>query len=101
MPRCLRFICLGLLFASGVFAADSSEDQGGIAKLFQPSNSPLVTFRILFLTGAADDPSGKEGLASLTAAMMAKGGTRKQAYKEIVRRCIPWPLPSIGKWTRK
>src|SRR5262249_20223636 len=32
-----------------------------------PNRSPLVSFRILFMTGSAYDPAGKEGLASLTA----------------------------------
>ncbi|HEY9403225.1 MAG TPA: hypothetical protein VIQ24_11065, partial [Pyrinomonadaceae bacterium] len=26
-----------------------------------PNRSPLITFRILFMTGSADDPAGKEG----------------------------------------
>ena len=38
-----------------------------------PNRSPLVSFRILFMTGSAVDPKGKEGLASLTAAMLAEG----------------------------
>src|SRR5262249_49508471 len=37
--------------------------------LLQPGTSPLVTFRILFTTGSAFDPPGKEGLAALTASM--------------------------------
>lgn len=54
-----------------------------------PNRSPLVSFRILFMTGAADDPNGKEGLASLTAAMLAEGGTRTKAYAEITDAMYP------------
>ncbi|HVG29551.1 MAG TPA: hypothetical protein VM864_07610, partial [Pyrinomonadaceae bacterium] len=36
-----------------------------------PTSSPLVTFRILFMTGSAADPAGKEGLANLTASMLS------------------------------
>src|SRR6202008_3551310 len=36
------------------------------ASVLQPGTSPLVTFRILFMTGSAFDPARKEGVASLT-----------------------------------
>jgi zinc protease len=54
-----------------------------------PSRSPLVTFRILFMTGSADDPAGKEGVASLTAAMLAEGGSRVMSYEQIVEAMYP------------
>ena len=57
--------------------------------VFQPSQSPIVSFRIQFLTGAIDDPKGKEGLANLTAAMLANGGSRKLTYDEIVEQFYP------------
>jgi zinc protease len=54
-----------------------------------PNRSPLVTFRILFMTGAADDPAGKEGLASLTASLVSGGGTRELAYEKIQEAFYP------------
>jgi hypothetical protein len=33
------------------------------ASVVQPGTSPLIVFRILFTTGSASDPAGKEGLA--------------------------------------
>jgi zinc protease len=60
-----------------------------IADVLQPSRSPLVTFRILFNTGAASDPAGKEGVASLTAAMLAEGGSRSMSYDQIVEAMYP------------
>nr|MBA3634531.1 insulinase family protein [Acidobacteriota bacterium] len=48
-----------------------------------------VSFRIQFLTGAVDDPDGKEGLANLTAAMLATGGSKKLTYDEIVAQFYP------------
>jgi zinc protease len=60
-----------------------------IADVLQPSHSPLVTFRILFNTGAASDPKGKEGVASLTAAMLAEGGSRAMSYDQIVEAMYP------------
>ena len=57
--------------------------------VFQPGKSPVVSFRIQFLTGAIDDPNGKEGLANLTAAMLANGGSKKLTYDEIVEQFYP------------
>src|SRR5215475_6528950 len=57
--------------------------------VFLPGTSPLVTFRILFMTGSAFDPPGKEGLAALTASMLAEGGTRSMAYEQIVQALYP------------
>lgn len=57
--------------------------------VFLPNRSPLVSMRIQFLTGAIDDPKGKEGLAQLTAAMIAQGGSRSQTYEQIVEQFYP------------
>jgi zinc protease len=48
------------------------------------SSGPLVSFRFAFRCGSASDPEGKEGLASLTAALVAKGATRSRSYKQIL-----------------
>ena len=53
------------------------------------NRSPLVSFRILFMTGSAADPQGREGLASLTAAMLAEGGSRTKTYAEITDAMYP------------
>ena len=55
----------------------------------QPSRSPLVDFRIVFLTGAAYDPADKPGLAGLTAAQIAGGGTRELSYKQVLDAMFP------------
>src|ERR1700681_2519993 len=54
-----------------------------------PNRSPLVSFRILFMTGSAYDPKDKEGLASVTAAMLAEGGSRTKTYAEITDAMYP------------
>ena len=54
-----------------------------------PGKGPLVSFRIVFLTGAASDPEGKAGVADLTAAMLAQGGTKDLTYKQIVDAMYP------------
>src|SRR5690349_4445210 len=66
------------------------------ATLFQHGSSPLVTFRVLFMTGAAYDPPGKEGVAALTAAMLAEGGSRSKSYQQIVDEL--YPIASSVHW---
>ncbi len=62
----------------------------GTPKLIElPSQSPLVSFRIVFLTGAAEDPADKKGLAYLTARMLAEGGSRQMSYDEILKALFP------------
>jgi zinc protease len=53
------------------------------------SQSPLVTFRVVFLTGAAHDPADKPGVATLTASMLGQGGTKQMTYKQIVDAMFP------------
>jgi zinc protease len=60
-----------------------------MATVLQPNRSPLITFRILFMTGSAFDPKGQEGVAALTAAMLAKGGTRTMSYDQITEAFYP------------
>ena len=43
---------------------------------------PLVDFQVVVGAGAAQDPGGREGLASLTAELLRKG-TAKRSAKEI------------------
>jgi zinc protease len=60
------------------------------ASLFLPSRStPLVAMRFVFHVGSEDDPRGKEGLAALTAAMIAEGGTKDLAYEQILEKFYP------------
>lgn len=54
-----------------------------------PAKSPLVTFRIVFTTGAASDPVDKPGLAALTAHMLAEGGTKDLTFRQIEDALFP------------
>ena len=77
-------------------ATPAPANRAGMDAVLMPSAAPLVTFRILFKTGAADDPAGKEGLASLTAALVAEGGTRSLPYEKIVEAF--YPLATSFNW---
>jgi zinc protease len=85
------FALILVLFLTPLFVLGSSQKNAPdkIATVLLPNRSPLVTFRLLFMTGAALDPEGKEGVAALTAAMLAQGGTRTQTYEQIVEAMYP------------
>ncbi len=51
--------------------------------------APVVSIRVVFDVGAIDDPVGKEGLAALTAALVAGGGTRDATYSALQERLYP------------
>jgi zinc protease len=93
MRKTIAAVLVALLAAAAPSAAAARQNRAagasGIASVLQPGTSPLVTFRLLFMTGAASDPKGKEGLASLTAAMLAEGGTRSMTYTQIVEAMYP------------
>jgi zinc protease len=80
-----------MLFAAAVSAAPSAfAAEGDIRLVRLPSpGSPLVTLRLVFQTGAADDEPGKEGLAELTAAMLGEGGTVKRTWSEVLDALYP------------
>ncbi|HSD67300.1 MAG TPA: pitrilysin family protein, partial [Vicinamibacteria bacterium] len=61
----------------------------GLAVLEKPSPLPQVTFKLLFAVGSAHDPKGKEGLASLTAAMVSEAGSRETGIDEIRKVLFP------------
>ena len=53
------------------------------------NDSRVVSFRIAFATGSADDPQGREGLTNLTADLMTDGGTEALTYAELAQRLFP------------
>ena len=85
----ITFAVLMPLLARPGFASTPKPMSTKIASTLLPNRSPLVTFRIIFMTGAASDPAGKEGVAALTAALIAQGGTRTMSYEQIVEAMYP------------
>ena len=84
MRRGLR-VALG-----GVLMSVISQLAGAAPRMVQlPDQSPLVTIRLVFTTGAASDPAGKYGAAHLTSLMLSQGGTRGMTYREIVDAMYP------------
>lgn len=91
MKRVLSAV-LALLVAAPMIIAFGDKAQASradIARVLQPNRSPLISFRLLFMVGAASDPQGQEGVAALTAAMLAEGGTRTLTYEQVTAAMYP------------
>lgn len=57
--------------------------------LLASPGKPIVSFRLLFLSGSIDDPADRPGLTSLTAQLMAKGGTQSLTSAQLLERLFP------------
>ncbi|MBX6332675.1 MAG: insulinase family protein [Gemmatimonadaceae bacterium] len=57
--------------------------------LVQRSPLSQLDVKLLFTVGSAHDPVGKEGLAALSAAMIARAGSRERRFDEITRAFFP------------
>ena len=94
MLRASRVIMALALMAPWFTAPGNCSNQ--IRTVLIPNSSAIVSFRIMFNVGSAADPKGKEGVAALTAAMLAKGGSRKMTYEQITQAL--YPTATSFKW---
>ncbi|UGQ48640.1 M16 family metallopeptidase [Massilia endophytica] len=70
----------------------SFEPQAGKASfdmLVQKTALPQIRYKLLFAAGSAHDPQGKEGLAALTAAMVASAGSTERKIDEVTKALFP------------
>jgi len=80
---------IATLILSVMLLAVASMAKDNQIVLLQVPDDPTVSFRILFNIGSQNDPPGKEGLAGLTAALIAEGSTKKHTYEEILALLYP------------
>ena len=73
-----------LLVTPGTRAADAP----GIIALPE-AGSPFIAFNIWVKSGSASDPKGREGLASMTAALIAGGATTHDTLDAILEKLYP------------
>lgn len=58
--------------------------------VLQPvKDKPIVAIRVVFHTGAIDDPAGKEGLTSLTTQLLSEGGTHELTSAQLLDTLYP------------
>jgi zinc protease len=67
----------------------SGATQGGDAVLLHVAADPTVSFSLQFAVGSQNDPPGKEGLAFLTAQMLADAATESRSLDEILAALYP------------
>ena len=60
-----------------------------LAMLVNASPSKQLSIKLLFESGSADDPPGKEGLAALSAALISGGGSSEMSYEDIQKALFP------------
>ncbi len=90
----LGLASIALLPAAATSAGDAKAPP---AATFLPSEqTPLVALRFVVQAGSQDDPQGKEGLAALTAAMVAEGGSRGLIYEQILAKFYPMAASLAG-----
>jgi zinc protease len=53
------------------------------------ASDPTISIRLWFKVGSQNDPVGKEGLAALTAQMVADASTQKDSYEQILEKLYP------------
>jgi zinc protease len=100
-------LLLALVAGSGTAIAQkpqpaSTVGGGSVEVVELPSaSSPLVAIRLQFRAGSIDDPAGKEGLASLTAAMVADAGTQKRSYTDLIEALYPMAAAINGNAERE
>ena len=78
----LSLLLLGLLAVAA--HADPAD-----TVLLPAADDPTISYRLMFFAGSQYDPPGKEGLASLTARMIAEGATKEHRYEEILDLLFP------------
>ncbi|HEU0005238.1 MAG TPA: pitrilysin family protein, partial [Terriglobia bacterium] len=77
------------LSSFGATDAKSSSERATPEFIVKASPLPQLTVKLLFKAGSAHDPSGKEGLAALTASMVSEAGSRQIRIDEINKAFFP------------
>jgi zinc protease len=76
-------------FAIGLaLLAGAPAGRGAVTNL-PSASSPVVAVRVVLQAGSQDDPGGREGLAALTAAVVAEGGTKDLTRQQVLERFYP------------
>lgn len=86
-----------MILALGVLGSGSWGDEATAAEMIPESQvvrlpvpqDPTISFRLWFAVGSQNDPPGKEGLAELTAAMLADAATQRNRYEQILDKLFP------------
>src|SRR5262249_9796110 len=99
--RALAFVITATLIPLAARAEEPGPTKSPRPTTLLPSRSnPLVALRLVVRAGSQDDPPGKEGLAALTAAIVAGGGTQSMSYSQVLEAFYPMAA-TLGGACRK
>jgi zinc protease len=88
MSRILSTVVFASLLLVSCSTKNPEGSPEGAIGLKEPG-SPFVAFNIWIRCGSQNDPEGKEGLAALTASLLAESGTEKNSYEQILKILYP------------
>jgi zinc protease len=83
-----RTLIPAILVAMSVSLSGCELSQNGTVTLAE-ADSPFIALNIWVKAGSQNDPEGKEGLAALTADLLADGSTTENTYEEILAQLYP------------
>ena len=84
----MKKLILSLILGAVLFTMGCKENQDRLV-LLPVADDPTVSFKVVFNVGSQNDPAGKEGLAALTATLIAEGSTKKHTYEEVLALLYP------------
>lgn len=87
--RSLTISVLSMTTAVMLALAGCATPESERVVLYPVKDDPTISFRFWFKVGSQCDPSGKEGLAVLTAALLTDGATTNRSYEEILDALYP------------
>lgn len=88
LPAAVVAASLAGVVVSGSPTGHTAETDNPVIVLHEPE-SPFIAFNIWIRSGSASDPKGKEGLASLTAALISGGATKQDPLPQILEKMYP------------
>lgn len=87
MKATILWVAVASVALVGAQSETAKTPQGTTA--LREADSPFVAFNIWVKVGSQNDPRGKEGLAALTANLLAEGSTRQDSYEQILAKLHP------------
>jgi zinc protease len=90
----LLWALFAALFSGLLIGACGGRDPGAAPEiegtiLLPEEGSPFIAFDLWVKVGSQNDPQGKEGLAALTAELLADGATAEDSYQQILEKLYP------------
>jgi zinc protease len=85
---CFAAFCLLFLAPLGCSRTAAPVVPAGVITLAE-AESPFIAFNIWVKAGSQNDPQGKQGLAALTASLVAEGSTTANSYEQILSKLYP------------